>query len=175
VGFVPAGHVGVGAHKRVRWKGLGGGLPLAAVLLDAKAAEGLAPGVHGTTFGGNPVATTAGLWVVERVLRKSFLARVRRRGKTLKAALATLVAAHPKSLSESRGLGLLAAIEVAEGAPFGPKDLVEAARAEGLLLVRGGDRALRVLPPLDVDEKTIAEAMACLDRALTRLEETKAS
>lgn len=173
--FLAAEHFGVRGDITVLSKALGGGLPLGAVLLNAKAAEGLAPGVHGTTFGGNPVATTAGRWVVERVLKKSFLARVRRRGKTLGAALAALVAAHPTSLSESRGLGLLAAIEVAPDAAFGPKELVEAARAEGLLLVRGGDRALRVLPPLDVDEQTIAEAMVCLDRALTRLEETKAS
>ncbi len=173
--FLAAEHFGVRSDITVLSKALGGGLPLAAVLLDAKAAEGLAPGVHGTTFGGNPIATTAGLWVVERVLKKSFLARVRRRGKTLRAALAAVVAAHPKSLFASRGLGLLAAIEVAPDAAFGPKDVVEAARAEGLLLVRGGDRALRVLPPLDVDEATIAEAIACLDRALTRLEETKTS
>jgi len=173
--FLAAEHSGVRADITVLSKALGGGLPLAAVLVNAAAAEGLAPGVHGTTFGGNPVATTAGLWVVERVNRKSLLARVRRRAKTLHAGLRTLVQTHPKSLSESRGLGLLAAIEVAAGAPFGPKDLVEAAREQGLLLVRGGERAVRVLPPLDVDEPTIAEAMACLDRALTRLEEKLAS
>jgi len=173
--FLAAEHFGVRADITVLSKALGGGLPLAAVLVSDEAEAGMAAGVHGTTFGGNPIATTAGLWMVGRVNRKSLLGKVRKRGKTLRQGLDALVAKHPKALAEARGLGLLTAIELAPGAPFAPKDLVEAARDEGLLLVRGGDRAVRVLPPLDVDEATIAEALACLDRALSRLGERTAS
>jgi predicted acetylornithine/succinylornithine family transaminase len=168
--FLAATHSGVRADITVLSKALGGGLPLAAVLLTADAAAPLAAGMHGTTFGGNPVATAAGLWMVERINRPSVLARVRRRARRLHAGLAAIVAAHPGALSEARGLGLLAAVELAPAASFGPKDLVEAARAEGLLLVRGGDRAVRVLPPLDVDEKTLDEGLALLERAVSALE-----
>jgi acetylornithine/succinyldiaminopimelate/putrescine aminotransferase len=85
------------------------------------------------------------------------------------ARLDALVAAHPDVLVEARGLGLLTGVEIAAGAPFGPKDLVAAAREQGLLLVRGGDRAVRVLPPLDVDEKTIDEGVELLERAVKAL------
>jgi acetylornithine/N-succinyldiaminopimelate aminotransferase len=167
--FLAATHSGVRADITVLSKALGGGLPLAAVLLTAEASAPLAAGMHGTTFGGNPVAAAAGLWMVGRVNRPTVLARVRRRGKRLQAALKALVAAHPGILTEARGLGLLTAVEIATGAPFGPKDLVDAARAEGLLIVRGGDRAVRVLPPLDVDDATLDEGVALLDRAVSAL------
>lgn len=164
--FLGATHSQVRADVTVLSKALGGGLPIAAVLLTAEAAAPLAAGMHGTTFGGNPVAAAAALWMVERIHRPSVLARVRRRARRLHAGLQAIVAAHPTLLSEARGLGLLAAVEIAPVAPFGPKELVEAARAEGLLLVRGGDRAVRVLPPLDVDEKTLDEGLALLARAV---------
>lgn len=167
--FLAATHSGVKADITVLAKALGGGLPLGAVLLTADAAQPLTAGMHGTTFGGNPVATAAGLWVVERVNRPAFLARVRKRGGRLLSRLHALVAAHPVVLSEARGLGLLTGVEIAAGAPFGPRDLVAAAREQGLLLVRGGDRAVRVLPPLDVDEKTIDEGVDLLERAVKAL------
>lgn len=167
--FLAATHTGVRADITVLSKALGGGLPLAAVLLTAETASSLAAGMHGTTFGGNPVATAAGLWVVERVNRPAFLARVRKRGGRLLARLHALVAAHPDVLSEARGLGLLSGVEIAAGAPFGPRELVAAAREQGLLLVRGGDRAVRVLPPLDVDERTIDEGVDLLERAVKAL------
>ncbi|MEO6463745.1 MAG: aspartate aminotransferase family protein [Candidatus Eisenbacteria bacterium] len=167
--FLAATHTGVKADITVLSKALGGGLPLAAVLLTAEAAQPLAAGMHGTTFGGNPVATAAGLWIVERVNRPAFLARVRKRGGRLLSRLHALVAAQPGVLSEARGLGLLTGVEIAAGAPFGPKELVAAAREQGLLLVRGGDRAVRVLPPLDVDDRTIDEGVDLLERAVKAL------
>jgi len=167
--FLAATHFGVRADVTVLSKALGGGLPLAAVLLTAAVAQPLSAGMHGTTFGGNPVATAAGLWVVERVNRPAVLARVRKRGGRLLSRLHALVAAHPGLLAGARGLGLLTAVEIDAGAPFGPRELVAAAREQGLLLVRGGDRAVRVLPPLDVDEKTIDEGVERLDRAVRAL------
>jgi predicted acetylornithine/succinylornithine family transaminase len=160
---------GVHADLTVLSKALGGGLPLAAVLMSAEFAQSLKPGMHGCTFGGGPVATAAGGWVLAQINRPSFLSRVRKRSRELESALAKLVANHP-SLAEARGLGLLRALEVKESAPYDAPALVAAARAEGLLLVRGGARAVRLLPPLNVTTEEIHEAAERLDRALTRLE-----
>ena len=160
---------GVRADLVLLGKALGGGLPLAAVLMNADTADALAPGMHGCTFGGGPVAAAAGGWVLERVRKPAFLARVRRRGRALQEGLRALVARHP-SLVLARGLGLLCAVELATDAPYDPPALVAAARRHGLLLVRGGDRAVRVLPPLTVTEDELDEALARLDRALTELE-----
>ena len=169
--LLAATHYGVRADYTVLSKALGGGLPLAAVLMTAACAESLAPGMHGCTFGGGPIATTAGAFVLARVNKKSLLGRVRSRGRELGAALDALVTGHP-SLKEARGLGLLRAIEVKPDASYGPADLVQAARKEKLLLIRGGERAVRLLPPLTVSSEEIAEAVARLDRALTTLELT---
>jgi acetylornithine/N-succinyldiaminopimelate aminotransferase len=112
--------------------------------------------------------------VLERVARPTFLKRVRQRGRRLAAALEALVSRH-RSLSAARGLGLLQAIEVAEGAPFDAPALVRAAREHGLLLVRGGERAVRLLPPLNVTDAELDEACARLDRTLDRLEAAPAN
>jgi acetylornithine/succinyldiaminopimelate/putrescine aminotransferase len=167
-------HYGVRGDLVLLGKALGGGLPLAAVLMNDDTAAALTPGMHGCTFGGGPAATAAGGWMMERIARKGFLARVRRRSRVLLAGLQDLVARHP-SLALARGLGLLCAVELAPGAAFDPPALVAAARRHGLLLVRGGERAVRVLPPLTVSEPELEEALARLDRALTELETTEES
>ena len=166
--LLAAEHYGVRADITV-----GGGLPLAAVLMSAAAAAPLAPGMHGCTFGGGPVVAAAGNFMLGRIAKPGFLTRVRSRARTLAAGLAKLVAAHP-SLAGARGLGLLQAVEIAAAAPYEPPALVAAAREQGLLLVRGGERAVRFLPPLTVSPAEIAEALARFDRALTSLE-TKGS
>ncbi len=172
--FLAAEHFGVRADITVLSKALGGGFPLAAVLLTAASAATLGPGQHGTTFGGNPVAAAAGLWIVERTSKRSLLARVRRQGKALRTGLDALVAKHRATLREARGLGLLTAIELAPDALFDPSALVAAARARGLLLIRGGERAVRVLPPLNVTDAEMAEGLSRLDGALDVLERAHA-
>jgi predicted acetylornithine/succinylornithine family transaminase len=169
--LLAAEHYGVRADITVLSKALGGGLPLAAVLMSADAARGLKPGQHGCTFGGGPVVTAAGAFVLGQVNRPGFLARVRRRGRELRAGLDRLVRAHP-ALAEARGLGLLCAVELAPGATFEPAALVAACREHGLLLVRGGERAVRFLPPLNVGADEITEALARFERALRSLETT---
>src|SRR5262249_14617824 len=128
--LLAAEHFGVRADYTVLSKALGGGLPLGAVLMTEDAAQGLAPGQHGCTFGGGPAAAAAGLHVLEQVRRPAFLAKVRSRARELEKGLREIVARH-SSLAEARGLGLLQAVVVAEGAPFDPPALVQAARAEG--------------------------------------------
>ena len=152
-------------------KALGAGLPIAAVLLTPPVAATLAPGMHGCTFGGNPVAATAALWALDRVLSDGFLTHVRAASVRLAAGLEALAKKH-KSIHEARGLGLLRAIDLAADAGFDAPALITAAREQGLLLVRGGERALRLLPPLNVTNDEIDEALAKLDAALTQLTST---
>ena len=165
-------HYGIQGDVAVLSKALGGGFPLAAVLMTAEVAEALKPGMHGCTFGGSPVAATAGNWILSRINRPGYLARVRKRGKELGAGLEALAKKHT-SLGEVRGLGLLRGIEIQPDAPFDPAALVKAAMTRGLLLVRGGERAVRLLPPLTVTPAEIQEALERLDAALADLASTK--
>ena len=109
--------------------------------------------------------------MLARVRRPGFLARVRRRARELEAGLAGLVE-RLGSLAAARGLGLLRAVEVAADAPYDAPALVAAARESGLLLVRGGERAVRLLPPLTVGADEIVEALEKLEAAIARLELT---
>jgi acetylornithine/succinyldiaminopimelate/putrescine aminotransferase len=172
--LLAAQHYGIQGDITVLSKALGGGFPLAVVLMTAEVAETLKPGMHGCTFGGSPVAATAGNWILSRINRPGFLARVRKRGKELGAGLEALAKQHP-SLGEVRGRGLLRGIEIKADAGFDPAALVKAAMARGLLLVRGGERAVRLLPPLTVTPEEITEALARLDAALTDLATAKGS
>ncbi len=164
-------HFGVRADLTVMSKALGAGLPIGAVLMTEEVAACLAPGMHGCTFGGNPVCSAAALWALAKVTAPGFLERVRRAAATLGEGLDAIAAKHP-SVRETRGLGLLRAIDLATDALFGPADLLGAARERGLLLVRGGERAVRLLPPLTVTNHDIHDALAALDDALATLEST---
>jgi predicted acetylornithine/succinylornithine family transaminase len=161
-------HFGIRGDFTVMSKALGAGLPIAAVLMTEECAATLAPGMHGCTFGGNPVCCAAARWSLAQVRRPAFLERVRRAARRLSAGLETLAAKHP-SVREVRGLGLLTAVDLAPGTIEAPA-LVAAAREAGLLLVRGGDRAVRVLPPLTVTDGELDQGLERLDAALTACE-----
>src|SRR6185369_5516679 len=119
-------------------KSLGAGLPIAAVLMTSDVAATGAPGMHGCTFGGNPVCASAALWALARANRPEFLEQVRRAAGVLDRGLDELAGAHA-SAREARGLGLLRAIDLDPAAGFTPAELVASAREQGLLLVRGGE------------------------------------
>lgn len=160
---------GVKGDLTVLSKALGAGVPIGAVLMSTEVAACLSPGMHGCTFGGNPLATAAGCWALSQVTAPGFLARVNEAAALLADGLAAIAAKHP-SVREARGLGLLRALDLSPDAGFPPADLLTEAREQGLLLVRGGERAVRVLPPLNVTNEDLSEALARLDAALTVLE-----
>lgn len=164
-------HYGVRGDLVVMSKALGGGLPLGAVLLTREVASHLAPGMHGCTFGGGAPAAAASLWILARVRRPAVLRRVRRAGEKLARGLETLVTRH-SCLRETRGLGLLRAIEIDPASGIEPRALVARARERGLLLVRGGEHAVRILPPLTVKDSEIAEALARLEAAVSDLKKS---
>ena len=147
-------------------KGIGGGFPLGAVLATEAAASPMQPGTHGTTYGGNPLACAVGNAVMEIVAEAGFLAGVRRKAGALAQRLGALAAAHD-AVEQVRGVGLMLGLRLAEG--IAPARLVEAARAEGLLVVPAADNVVRILPPLTVSEDEIADGVNRLDTALGRL------
>jgi len=150
-------------------KGIGGGFPLGAVLATERAAAGLTPGMHGSTFGGNPLATAVGYEVLNVVLEPGFLEAVQQKALRLRQSLAGIQDLFPGLVTEIRGQGLLAGIKVNAA----PPDVVAAALSEKLLLVGAGDNVVRVLPPLTVEDDEIAEGVERLGRALARIAQPK--
>jgi len=147
-------------------KGLGGGFPVGACLATEEAAKGMTPGTHGSTFGGNLLAMVVGKAVIDIVGQEDFLAEVRRRGLYLKQRLASVVDSHPGVAAEVRGEGLL----IPPAA-----DVVAAMRDRGLLAAAAGDNVVRLLPPLNVSEAEIDEAITRLDAALAVLDKAAAA
>ena len=153
--------VGVQPDILTSAKGLGGGFPVAACLATAEAARGLSAGVHGTTFGGNPLAMAVAGAVLDVVLAPGFLDNVARLGLNAKQKLAGLADAHPTIIEEVRGVGLMLGLKLR----VPPGDFAALARDKRLLTIPAGDNVLRLLPPLTVSD-------AELDEALLRLEAT---
>ncbi len=147
-------------------KGLGGGFPVGACLATENAARGMTAGTHGSTFGGNPLAMAVANGVLDVVLEKPFLPRVRALGLKLRQKLAMLVDQHPRVLEGVRGEGLILGLKC----KVVNSDLVAAARAEHLLIVGAGDNVVRLLPPLIIEEKHIDEAIEKIARACNALE-----
>jgi acetylornithine/N-succinyldiaminopimelate aminotransferase len=135
------------------------------VLATDEAARGLTPGTHGSTFGGNPLATAVGLAVLETMMEPGFLDTVRQRSNRLAQGLAQLKDEFPATVLEVRGQGLLLGLKLAPPVA----DAVQAAIGEKLLTVGASDNVLRVLPPLNVSDAEIVDGLDRLRRAFARL------
>jgi acetylornithine/N-succinyldiaminopimelate aminotransferase len=146
-------------------KALGGGFPEGACLATAEAGKGMTAGTHGSTFGGNPLAMTAGNATLDVLLAPGFLDQVRHMSLLLKQKLASIKDRFPAVIAEVRGEGLLLGLR----AVVPSAELVDELRAEKMITVAAGDNVVRLLPPLIVSEAEIAEAVARLERACARL------
>lgn len=138
-------------------KGLGGGLPIGAVLAAESYASVFGPSDHGTTFGANPIATAAGCVVVDRLCEPDFLEAVRRKGQHIRERLG----ANPK-VKEVRGLGLMLGV-VLDSIPG--KAFAEAALQNGLVVLTAKD-AVRLLPPLVITDEELEEALDRFEKTL---------
>jgi acetylornithine/N-succinyldiaminopimelate aminotransferase len=147
-------------------KGLGGGFPVAACLATTDAARGLSAGVHGTTFGGNPLAMAVANAVLDVVLAPGFLENVERLGLKAKQKLAGLADAHPRVIEEVRGQGLMLGLKLR----VPPGEFAALAREQRLLSIPAGDNVLRLLPPLTVSDAELDEAVRRLDAACSAAE-----
>lgn len=130
-------------------KGLGGGLPLGAMIALGNAAELFQPGDHGSTFGGNPIATAAGLAVIETIEKNELLSRVSSVGVELMADLALI-----EGVKSVRGAGLLIGIEFAEPVA---KQVAKKCEENGVLVNGNSDRVIRIAPPLIISDREIAK------------------
>ena len=139
-------------------KALGNGMPIGACLATEKAAVGMVPGSHGSTFGGNPMAVAAGNAVLDVMLAPGFFDHVNDTAKYLWSKLEALVGQYPKVFDSVRGSGMLLGVKCVVTAG----DVVAKARENGLLVLTAGDNVLRILPPLVAGKSEIDEAIAIL-------------
>ncbi|MFP6759645.1 MAG: aspartate aminotransferase family protein [Alphaproteobacteria bacterium] len=147
-------------------KGLGGGFPIGAVLATDEACQGMVPGTHGSTFGGNPLAAAAANTVLDVVLEDGFLDHVIAMGDSLHAAVGQVAADHPKVLESVRGRNLLVGIKCV----VPNMNVVAAMRDRNVLLVPAGENIARMLPPLNIEQSHIDEAVSALADACAALE-----
>jgi predicted acetylornithine/succinylornithine family transaminase len=148
-------------------KALGGGMPVAAMLLKEDLLGYLVPGDHGTTFGGNPIATAAAAAVFRYVVENDLPAQAAKQGEQLMARLRGIEDRH-EMVTEVRGVGLMCAIEL-DGEHAAT--LVDVCRERGLLVNNVRPTTLRFIPPLTVSDEEIDRACEILDEALTEVRE----
>ena len=141
-------------------KGIGGGFPIGAVLMNKKVAAGMTPGSHGSTFGGNPLAMAVGNTVMDVVSSKKFLKSVKKLSKYFLSNLNILKHKHPKIIKEIRGRGLLIGIQLYKDQTNFIKKLME----NKLLTIRAAENVVRILPPLNVKKNEINQALKIIDK-----------
>ena len=157
-------HYGIEPDIMTLAKGLGGGVPIGALLAKEKASV-FAPGDHGSTFGGNPLACAAGYATLKYILEHNIVENCRQVGNYLKASLEGLKAKF-ENIIEVRGLGLLVAVELSSDIA---DDVVKACLDEGLLLNVVKPSALRFMPPLIIGQSEVDEAMGILEGVLAKV------
>ncbi|MBI2536365.1 MAG: acetylornithine/succinylornithine family transaminase [Gemmatimonadetes bacterium] len=142
-------------------KGLGGGLPMGAVLVNETIAASVQPGDHATTFGGGPFVASLALAQLGVLSEPGFLAAVRQKGEWLGTRLAALAARHD-SVAAVRGRGLMWGIELEDAA----QPVVERALERGLLVISAGPTVIRLLPPLTITREELARGVELLESCL---------
>lgn len=145
-------------------KGLANGVPIGAVIAKQKIADVMVPGTHASTFGGNPLATTAGVATVSTILQENILKNVSITGAYLTESLEQLVNKYPNAL-EVRGMGLLLGLTLESSAGDAVKKCLE----KGLMLTVAGGNTLRFTPPLIVTTEQIDQAVTIVDQVLAEL------
>jgi acetylornithine/N-succinyldiaminopimelate aminotransferase len=146
-------------------KGIGTGFPLAATLTTERAASGMTPGSHGSTYGSNPLAMSVGNAVLDIMLAPGFFTHVQEMGTALKAALMEVAASFPHIITEVRGYGLMLGIKTS----ISNYALAANLRANGLLTAPAvGDGVIRILPPLIITKEHISQATTILNDTLKK-------
>ncbi|KAM5343988.1 hypothetical protein ACJ41O_012525 [Fusarium nematophilum] len=147
-------------------KALGNGFPVGATILTRPVAEALGVGLHGNTYGGNPVASRVASYVVERLSTTSFSQHVEATSQRLIDGLKALQASTPNIIKEVRGLGLMMAVQLVPILDEKVPDVVSMARERGLLLLTAGGPSVRLIPPLIISDQEVDKALKILDGAL---------
>ncbi len=159
-------HYGIQPDITTLAKPLAGGLPLGAMLATEEVAGAMEPGLHGTTFGGGPLACAVAIAVLATIDHDHLLAHVTEVGGYFKEQLTQLVAKHEAAV-EARGMGLMLALEL-ESADLA-KQVAEAMLQRKIIINRTSDTVLRFLPPYILQKSEVDHAIEALDAALTEL------
>ena len=145
-------------------KGIGGGFPIGAVLMNKKVAIGMTPGTHGSTFGGNPLAMAVGNKVMDIVSNKKFLNDVKNKSKYFFEELNKLKERYPKIIKEVRGRGLLIGVVLS----VDQKNFIQYLMKKKLLTIRAAENVVRILPPLNVKKNEINQALKILNKVCSK-------
>ena len=146
-------------------KGFGGGFPIGACLANEKAARALGPGSHGSTFGGNPLASSVANAVLDVMLKPGFFEGVESVAKDFWQQLQSLEKKYPNLIKDVRGLGLMIGLKCkVENTVLAGK-----LQEHGLLAICAGDNVVRFVPPLIIEESHVNEAIAILEKSLAEL------
>tara|TARA_Y100001935_G_scaffold163443_1_gene134372 strand:- start:96 stop:731 length:636 start_codon:yes stop_codon:yes gene_type:complete len=146
-------------------KGIGGGFPIGAVLMNKKVASGMTAGTHGSTFGGNPLAMAVGNTVMDIVSSKNFLNNVKKSSKYFLLSLNKIKNKYPKIIKQIRGRGLLIGIQLHKDQTI----FIEKLMDNNLLTIRAAENVIRILPPLNVKKIEIDGALKIIDKVCSDL------
>jgi predicted acetylornithine/succinylornithine family transaminase len=145
-------------------KALGSGVPVGAALISARVAEAISAGDHGSTYGGNLLATRAAAFFLDQLTSNGLIERVRATGDHFERRLRTLALKHPV-IVEARGAGLMRGLELRVDAT----PVIDRAREQGLLVNRTAEKVVRMLPPLTIEPADLDRAMEILDAVLATI------
>ena len=141
-------------------KGIGGGFPLGAVLMNKKVSKCCVPGSHGSTFGGNPLAMSVGNAVLDQIFKKNFLKNVRKLSKYFHKELDNIKKQFPKIIKEVRGTGYLIGLQLF----FEQTKFIQKLMDNNLLTIRASENVVRILPPLNVKKTEIDLALKIIKK-----------
>ncbi|MEH2303486.1 MAG: aspartate aminotransferase family protein [Nostoc sp.] len=158
-------HLGVEPDIFTSAKGLGGGIPIGA-MMSKKFCDVFQPGEHASTFGGNPFVCGVALSVCQTLERENILQNVQDRGEQLRSGLKAIAAKYPQQVGEVRGWGLINGFELRADIGLTAADVVNAAINEGILLVPAGPKVVRFVPPLIVTEAEVNTALEAVEKAI---------
>ena len=146
-------------------KGIGGGFPIGAVLMNKKVASKMTPGTHGSTFGGNPLAMAVGNSVMDIVSQKEFLKNVKKISNYFLMKLNEIKDLYPEIIKEIRGRGLLIGIQLNKNQVKFINKLME----NKLLTIRAAENVIRILPPLNVKKSEIDHALKIIKKVCSEI------
>ncbi len=146
-------------------KGIGGGFPVGAVLMNKKVASGMVPGTHGSTFGGNPLAMAVGNTVMDIVSSKKFLKNIKNLSRYFLLKLNKIKESYPNIIKSVRGKGFLIGIQLHKDQTNFIKKLLK----NRLLTIRASENVIRILPPLNVKKNELDQALKIINKVCKEL------